>query len=98
MGLITVWNYNPTNNNSNEITKQCSLNCHTTMITSIFTIDDKIHSYGLDNKHIIWNRSNWMRDSTIGEVHVHGVYGAVDASGKIVTWGGDNLVKVWENV
>ena len=96
MGLITVWNYNPTNNN--EITKQCSLNCHTTMITSIFIIDDTIHSYGLDNKHIIWNRSNWMRNNTIGEVHVHGVYGVVATSGKIVTWGGDNLVKVWDYV
>lgn len=91
MGLITVWNYN-----NNEITKQCSLNSHTTMITSIFIIDDKIHSYALDNKHIIWNRNTWTRINTIGEVHVHGIYGAVPASDKIVTWGGDNLVKVWD--
>lgn len=48
----------------------------------------------MDNKYSIWKLDNYQRIETVPEVHKHGILCAEIIGDRIVTSGGDSLVKV----
>ena len=68
---------------------------HSAQVTSLVFIDDCIYSFSLDNSYSIWSRKNYMRKSTVNNVHKLGIINAMKLhNGQVVTSGGDYLVKI----
>lgn len=90
MGAIKVWKFD----GADPKKVSDDMGSHTTVVTKIIVIGDKIHSFAMDNKHSVWNLAQFTRKATRDNIHRGGILDAAVIGGKIVTCGGDYLVKV----
>jgi WD40 repeat protein len=71
-----------------------NMGSHTAQITAILVRDERIYTFSLDNKYSIWKLDNYTRITTINDVHKQGIICAEEVGDRVVSCGGDLLVKV----
>lgn len=90
MGPIKVWRWDGA-----EATKVSSdMGSHTTVVTGVVVSEGHIHSFAMDNKHSVWGMEKYNRLTTTDNVHQGGILGALTVGDKLITFGGDYLIKI----
>ena len=89
-GVIKVWKFS--DDKIEKITG--NLGGHDSFVTRMIEKDGNLYTFGMDNKFSIWNIEALSRTKTISEIHKDGILSAEFIGNKLVTSGGDLLVKI----